>query len=117
MPPRTCRRRSQRIFMCARVIVCGVDQDLNAFCEDTETIAVNCHGALVLIAAPLELGQPLRISRHATDEEIVGRVAYIGTKQAGKTKVGIHFQTAFPGFWRIAFPPDNWLRASRQAEN
>jgi hypothetical protein len=102
------RRRSQRIFMTVHVRVRGKDANGKAFEEQTETIAVNAHGALVLLNVPLEVGQSVSVWHRSTHEETDSGVVYVGSKQAGKTQVGIQFLNPSPRFWRVAFPPDDW---------
>ncbi len=102
------RRRSQRIFMSVQVHVRGKDANGKLFEEQTETVAVNAHGALVLLDVPVQVGQRLNLWHRSTREEIDSGVVYVGTKQAGKTQVGIQFLKPSPRFWRVAFPPDDW---------
>jgi hypothetical protein len=102
------RRRSQRIFMSVQVRVRGKDVNGKTFEEQTETVAVNAHGALVLLDVPVEVGQNLNLWHRSTREEIEAGVAFVGTKQAGKTQIGIQFLNPSPRFWRVAFPPDDW---------
>ena len=102
------RRRSQRIFMTVRVRVRGKQADGKPLDEQTETVAVNAHGALLLLDAPVAVGQSLNLWHRSTKEEADSGVVYVGSKQAGKTQVGIQFLKPSPHFWRVAFPPDDW---------
>jgi hypothetical protein len=102
------RRRSQRIFMSVHVRVRGTDVNGKTFEEQTETVAVNAHGALVLLDIPVEVGQSLSLWHRSTREEVDSGVVFVGTKQAGKTQIGIQFLNPSPRFWRVAFPPDDW---------
>jgi hypothetical protein len=102
------RRRSQRIFMSVHVRVRGKDSNGNVFDELTETVAVNAHGALVLLDSPVEVGQSLDVWHKSTQEEVNSGVVWVGTKQAGKTQVGVEFRNPSPRFWRVAFPPEDW---------
>ena len=109
------RRRSQRLLITARVTVRGEISGHTPFEEHTETVIVNSHGALLLLNAPVEIGQKL-VMRHAnTREEVEVEVISFGGRRAGKTQVGIQFHKPSPQFWRVAFPPDDWaLRTSRE---
>jgi hypothetical protein len=102
------RRRSQRIFMTVRVRARGKQVDGKPFDEQTETVAVNAHGALVLLDAPVAVGQSLNLWHRSTQEEADSGVVYVGTRQAGKTQVGVQFLKPSPHFWSVAFPPDDW---------
>jgi hypothetical protein len=102
------RRRSQRIFMSVNVRVRGKDANGKTFEEQTETVAVNAHGALVLLDVPVEVGQRLNIWHRSTQEATDSGVVFVGAKQAGKIQVGLQFLEPSPRFWRVAFPPDDW---------
>lgn len=77
--------------------------------EETQTLVVNAHGAMVALAAKVIKGQTLRLKNRATQEELVCKVAYMGPATAGKLQVGIDFTSSAPDFWRIAFPPEDWV--------
>ena len=102
------RRRSQRLLISASVTVRGEGTGHTPFEEHTQTITVNSHGALLLLNAPLEIGQKLTLRHAHTRQEAEAEVIYFGCRQAGKTQVGIQFQKPSPQFWRVAFPPDDW---------
>jgi len=115
-PPVT-RRRSQRINMSVRIRVRGRLADGQSFDEETETLAVSAHGALVLLDNPVGLGQKLNLRHKATQEETDSGVVYVGSKRAGKVHVGIQFLKPSPHFWRVAFPPDDWSERNREGDS
>jgi len=80
-----------------------------AFKEDTQTLVVNAHGAMVALAAKVVKGQTLRLMNRATQQDLTCKVVYIGPAAAGKIQVGIDFTSSSPDFWRIAFPPEDWV--------
>ena len=84
------------------------NQDGDPFEEQTQTLIVNAHGALIALAAKVQNGQMLRIRNQTTHEEQICKVVYLGETSGEKTQVGIEFTTGCPGFWRIAFPPEDW---------
>jgi len=103
------RRRSQRVILSLPVIVRAEDATRDAaFEEETSTLVVNVHGALILLKAAVEKGQKLRLINRATREEEVCRVVYVDTASAGKVQVAIEFLKPSPDFWHIAFPPEDW---------
>jgi hypothetical protein len=106
----TTRRRSQRVIVAVPVTVSseGGNKDLS-FSEETQTLVVNAHGGMVALAAKVVKGQTLRLKNRATQEDLLCKVAYIGPATAGKIQVGIDFASPSPDFWRIAFPPENWV--------
>jgi len=104
------RRRSQRLLISAKVTVRGECADGTQFEEQTQTINVSSHGAMVLLNGPIQTAQSLLLRHANTNDEVQAQVIYTGGRQAGKTQVGIEFQAPSPHFWRVAFPPDDWKR-------
>lgn len=84
--------------------------------EETHTLIVNAHGALIQLALTVELGQLLGIKNAQTMEELICRVVHLGPDQSGKREVGIEFEVPSPRFWRIAFPPADWTPRSPDAK-
>ena len=108
--PEVSRRRSQRVFLSVRVIVRSENAPPNAsFEEETHTMVVNVHGALILLAARVIKGQKLRMINRVTKAEQLCQVASLGPKSEGKTQVGIEFLKPSPDFWQISFPPEDWV--------
>lgn len=108
--PEVSRRRSQRVFLSVRVIVRSENAAPNAaFEEETHTMVVNVHGALILLAAKVIKGQKLRMINRVTKAEQLCQVASLGPKSEGKTQVGIEFLKPSPDFWQISFPPEDWV--------
>lgn len=107
--PEAIRRRSQRVILSLPVTVRTEDglKDLS-FEEETRTLVVNLHGALIVLAGKVERGQRLRLTNRATQAEQVCRVANLGAKSGDKSQVGVEFLTPSPDFWRISFPPQDW---------
>jgi hypothetical protein len=104
------RRRSQRVILSVAVLVrTDVDARKDAFEEATKTLLVNAHGALIVLAHKVEKGQKLLITNSATRVEHACRVAHLGAPSGDKTQIGIEFTSPFPDFWRIAFPPEDWV--------
>lgn len=102
------KRRSQRILLDIPLIVRGEQLDQTLFHEETFTVTVNAHGALVMLAARIRLGQELVLVNPETSEERQARVAYIGPDRAGLCQVGVEFPRPSPEFWPVAAPPADW---------
>jgi hypothetical protein len=79
-----------------------------SFEEQTHTLIVNLHGALILLEAKVTKGQKLRMRNRATQMEQVCQVASLGSKAEGKMQVGVEFLKPSPDFWQISFPPEDW---------
>ena len=104
------RRRSQRVILTMAVTVRtdGGPKDAS-FEEEAQTLVVNLHGALVVLASKVAKGQKLRLTNRATQEEQACRVANVAPGTAGKSQVGVEFLNPSPDFWRISFPPEDWV--------
>jgi hypothetical protein len=98
--------------MPVRVYGYGADQE--PFLQDTCTLNVSAHGALITLTTVVAAGQKLILTNLSTCDEAVCQVAYLGSTERGKTQVGIEFIDPAPRFWRMAFPPEDWNRAERK---
>jgi PilZ domain-containing protein len=109
------RRRSQRVLMQVPVRIRGKDAQNKDFEEFTETLAINAHGALVLLAARVTSGGKVQMRHNKTEEEQDCHVAFLGPVRSGKAEVGLEFSEPRPTFWRVAFPPEDWTSKSPEA--
>jgi len=109
-------RRSQRVCLNLPITVLREGPGNNVASEETTTLIVNAHGALIQVALTVEIGQLLGIKNTQTMEELVCRVVSLGLDQPGKREVGIEFEVPSPRFWRIAFPPSDWTPRNPDAK-
>ena len=109
------RRRSQRVLMQVAVRIRGTDPQGHKIEEETETLAINAHGALVLLAAKLISGSKIMLQHKKTQEEHECHVAFLGPVRGGKAEIGLEFTSPHPTFWRVAFPPEDWSTRSPEA--
>jgi hypothetical protein len=108
--PDSNRRRSQRVMVSVPVTVSSEGGKKEAaFEEETQTLVVNAHGGMVALVAKVGKGQTLRLKNRVTNEDQLCKVVYIGPASGGKVQVGIDFTSSSPDFWRIAFPPEDWV--------
>lgn len=98
-----------RVLLSIPITVTGKMSDNKDFREETLTLVVNAHGALISLKAGLKSGQKITIANSATQQSQECRVAYLGNPQAGKIQMGIEFVSPSPTFWHIDFPPDDWV--------
>jgi len=103
------RRRSMRVLLSVPIHVSGQTRDEEHFDEETRTLVVNAHGALISLAAKVLAGQQITIDNKATHKAMDCRVVYLGNPAAGKIQMGVEFVEACPSFWQIDFPPDDWV--------
>jgi hypothetical protein len=107
--PDSSRRRSQRVMISIAITVTGKSGPSKAeFSETTQTLVVNAHGALVALAAKVDKGQTVLVRNHATREERICKVMFLGPVTERKVQVGLEFMEPAPEFWHIAFPPETW---------
>ena len=111
------RRRSQRVLMQVGIRVRGKDAQGKDFEEMSETLAINAHGALVLLNARVISGAVVHVKHNKTEEEQECHVAFLGPVRGGKAEIGVEFTSPRPTFWRVAFPPEDWSPKSPEARS
>jgi PilZ domain len=111
------RRRSQRVLMQVGVRIRGNNAQGTAFEEETATLAINAHGALILLHARLTSGSKVFMKHKRTEEEQECHVAFLGPVRDGKSEIGLEFTSPRPAFWRVAFPPEDWNPRSPEARS
>jgi len=111
------RRRSQRVLMQVGIRVRGKDAQGKDFEEMTETLAINAHGALILLNARVISGATIRMRHNKTEEEQECHVAFLGPVRSGRAEVGVEFSAPCPNFWRVAFPPEDWSPKNPEARS
>ena len=102
------RRRSQRLLLDVPLIVRGESVEGQPFQEETFTISVSAHGALLLLAARIGVGQLVLLVNPKTWDEKEGRVARFGSPHGGLAQVGVEFAHPAPEFWPTDSAPKNW---------
>jgi hypothetical protein len=107
------RRRSQRLLLDVSVIVRGISLEDGAFQEETFTISVSAHGALMLLSTKVAIGQTLFLKNPRTQSEMEVRVARFGSPHGGLAQVGIEFVRPAPMFWPVQPAPENWKSVAR----
>ena len=109
------KRRSQRVLMQVGVRIRGKDTQGKDFEESTETLAINAHGALVLLSARVISGSVVHMKHNKTEEEQECHVAFLGPVRSGRAEIGLEFSQPRPTFWRVAFPPEDWSPKNPEA--
>ena len=93
------RRRSKRVKVRIPVVVRFQIGKKHSISENTHTLIVNDHGALILLAAAVEIQQIIRLENVASGEELLCRVTSLGPSFMGKTQVAVELVMPTPGFW------------------
>jgi hypothetical protein len=108
-PPLVDKRRSQRVRLSVPILVRAVQEGSEPpVTEDTTTLEVNAHGALISLAMKLRPGQRLILRNWNTGREQECRVVHVKDNPYGKNEVGISFPFADGHFWNLDFPPEDW---------
>jgi hypothetical protein len=102
------RRRSQRVLLRIPISVEFLSSDRQLVAEKTHTLVVSAHGGLLYLKAKVSIGQLVTIKNPDTREEQSCRVVYRNA-QLDNSEVGIEFINPAPTFWRVAFPPSDWV--------
>ena len=102
------RRRSQRVLMQVSVRIHGENAEGATFEEETSTLAINAHGALILLQARITSGSTVHMQHNGTKQEQECQVVFLGPVRSGRAEVGLEFSSPCPTFWRVAFPPEDW---------
>ena len=105
----TGRRRSTRVLLSVPIHVRGKDGKNRDFDEETRTLVVNAHGALISLAAAVVAGQQITISNNAMQQSRDCRIVHFPGGGSGKIHLGIEFLKPSPTFWQIDYPPDDWV--------
>jgi hypothetical protein len=108
MEPTSNKRRSQRLFLQVRVVVEGKRANKSPFSEETHTIVLNAHGALVEMTISLDQGQIVTLQNVRTTEKSECQVKLVTPSGAGKFNAALEFTNPNPSFWHISFPPEDW---------
>src|ERR1700735_646898 len=101
------RRRSKRLRARIPVRVRLQDASKHSVAENTHTVIINDHGALLLLAATTSIQQVIHIENLITGKELLCRVANVGPSFMGKTQIAIEFTMPMPGFWEAPPAPKN----------
>ena len=102
------QRRSQRILVSVSVRVTGKRPDGGTLDENTSTLIVNAHGALLQLKEELVVGQIITVEHLASKQKIECVVKDVNPGADGVPEVAVEFQKANPRFWHISFPPEDW---------
>jgi len=109
------RRRSQRVLMQVAIRIRGNNAQGASFEEEAHTLAINAHGALILMEARVISGNKVLMQHKRTQEEQECKVVFLGPVRSGKSEVGLEFCQPRPSFWRVAFPPEDWTPKNPEA--
>src|SRR5258708_12319780 len=90
------RRRNQRVLMQIPIRVRREDVGGRAFDEETETLAINAHGAFILLQGRVSRDAQITLKHNRTGEEQKCRVLYFRPLQATNTQISLEFSSPRP---------------------
>src|ERR1700741_5557792 len=83
------RRRSMRVLLSVPILVSGKTAKNQDFKEETRTLVVNAHGALIALEAQVVPQQNVTLSNKSTQQSIDCRVVHIGSAQGGRRRAAL----------------------------
>jgi uncharacterized protein YceH (UPF0502 family) len=95
------RRRSERLPVRVTLLVCGRSAGKGSFKEETVTLSINSHGALMALAANVAIGQRLLLMNPQTWDEVEARVSRLDALYDERTQIAVEFAHPAPQFWAI----------------
>ena len=101
------KRRSSRVVIEMPVSVVGQRSDGNAFREQTKTLSVSAHGALIHLKSNVDSSGTVVIVNARTQSEAQCRIAHRKVLVSGGAEIGLNFSNPLPKFWGIHFPPED----------
>ena len=101
-------RRSQRVLLRLPIHVRWTPHRETAIIEDTTTLVVNAHGALIALAMKVKAGMRIFIRNPALADDKECRVVRVQEKLEGKNEVAVEFLRSDAKFWGLEFPPGDW---------
>jgi hypothetical protein len=110
-------RRSRRILLGIPVRMSVQTEPGSFMREETKTLAISAHGALVLLKSPVKESQRIALENLKTEAIQECIIAYIGDQKDGRRQVGLEFSVPNPSFWRVSFPPDDWTPNHPEAKS
>lgn len=93
------RRRTERVPLSVPIFVYGRGVRNEPFHEETNSLVVNAHGALLSLASKVSFGQELWLTNPATRDERPCRVVRVGKKSWKRSEVAVAFAEPAPTFW------------------
>lgn len=93
------RRRSERFPLALSLTVRGVSINMRPFQEETFTLSVSAHGALLALNTTVTLGQTLFVTNPQTQDKLGAWVTRFGSPRGHLVPVGIEFAKPDGRFW------------------
>src|SRR5260370_32974457 len=102
------RRRSQRVLVQVGVRIRGENPQGTPFEEETDTLAINAHGALILLQARVTSGSKALMKHKRTEEEQACPVVFLGPVRSGKADLGMELSWPRATCLGVPLPAAAW---------
>src|SRR5437660_9360880 len=103
------RRRSQRVLMHIPVRISAQAVGASSLLEEeTHTLAISAHGALIVATSQVYRGQRFILSNVQTKASLECVVVHVDRPSGDQIQVGVEFLLPNSRFWGVAFPPKDW---------
>jgi len=103
------RRRSQRVLMQIPVRISAQAVGASSLLEEeTHTLAISAHGALIVATSQVYRGQRFILSNVQTKASLECVVVHVDRPSGDQIQVGVEFLLPNSRFWGVAFPPKDW---------
>src|SRR5260221_2983953 len=98
-------RRSRRVWFTMAIRISSAVSANSLWIEESSTLVVNAHAALILLCREVAVGQVLKISDLKIGAERKRRAVMVGARYARAAEIGIGLLEPFADFWLLPNPP------------
>ena len=98
------RRRTARVALSMRLLVCGHTERNGKFSVRTRALSVSGHGGLMALDVAMVVGQTFELVNENNEQKAECRVVSIRRGREGKTNVAFEFVGSPANFWNMSFP-------------
>lgn len=99
------RRRTARAVVSVEVVATGLNEEKQKFTFLTKTISVSANGGVILLDAPLPVGQKFQLSNEFNKKKAACRIVSVRMSREGKIHGAFELMCAESNFWNMFFPP------------
>ena len=98
------RRRTARAVVTIEVVATGLDETKQKFTFLTKTISVSANGGVILLDAPLPVGQKFQLSNEFNRKKAACRIVSVRMSREGRIHGAFELMCAESNFWSMTFP-------------
>jgi hypothetical protein len=98
------RRRTARAVVTIEIVVTGLDDQKHKFQFLTKTTSVSGNGGVILLDAPLPVGQKFQLVNEFNRRKAACRIVSVRSSKDGKLLGAFEMLCAEANFWSMAFP-------------